>query len=196
MLLKEMGLDHELVLVDRVTEEQKTKEYLELNPTGRIPTLVDGGRVIFESAAICMYLCDSHPQCNLIPSPNLPERAEFFQWLFYLVTTIQPELMLYFYPDKHTNQSVCAKSIIEIQEKRVTEMFALVDRQLDDKVYLVGNNLTVCDFFLFMLSHWAGGFKSSPLSFKFLGRYLRKLANRPAVIEASRIESTDLGAYK
>ncbi|WP_348650733.1 glutathione S-transferase N-terminal domain-containing protein [Thalassomonas sp. RHCl1] len=61
MLLKEIGAEHELILVDRKSEQQKSSEYLKLNPTGRIPTLVDGDLVIAESAAICLHLCDSHP---------------------------------------------------------------------------------------------------------------------------------------
>lgn len=56
MVLAEMGVDFELVLVDRKTNAQKSADYLLLNPTGRIPTLIDQDIVIFESAAICLHL--------------------------------------------------------------------------------------------------------------------------------------------
>lgn len=195
MLLKELVVEHELVLVDRKSEAQKGQEYLKINPTGRIPTLVDGERVIFESAAICMHLSDSHPESNLVPS-SPQERAHFFQWLFYLTTTIQPELMLFFYPEKHTELEICRKSIVENQEIRVSEMFELVDKQLSNFNYVAGNTLTICDFFLFMLSHWASGFKTGPLSFKNLGAHLRSLAKRPSIIEVCNIEGTSLEAYR
>lgn len=58
MLLAEMQLDYELILVDRKTEAQKNPEYLTLNPTGRIPTLTVDGEPIYESAAICLFLCE------------------------------------------------------------------------------------------------------------------------------------------
>ena len=48
-----------------------------LNPTGRIPMLVDGNLVIFESAAICLHLCDQNPQANLMPKVGDPNRAGF-----------------------------------------------------------------------------------------------------------------------
>lgn len=200
MVLREIGLEHELVLVDRNSEAQKTAEYLALNPTGRIPTLVDGDKVIFESAAICMYICDSHPENKLVPSPSSPERADVFQWLFYLVTTIQPELMLYFYPKKHMGDVALtdryAQSMTETQEVRVTDMFGLIDKQLSKTTYLAGPNLSTCDFFLFMLSHWASDFRTAPLSFKHLGKHLRALAKRPSVAEACAIEGIDLSAYQ
>ena len=98
LVLKELGVDHELILVDRKTNAHKSADYLALNPTGRIPTLIDGELVIFESAAICLHLCDQHPQSNLAPKIGDPFRAEFLQWLFYLNSTLQPELMVYFTP--------------------------------------------------------------------------------------------------
>lgn len=53
----------------------------------------------------------------------------------------------------------------------------------------------MCDYFLFMLSHWASGFAQPPLAFKNLGRYLRKLAKRDVVKSVCEREGTDLGSY-
>ncbi len=61
MVLEEMGADYELMLVDRTVNAQKSKEYLKLNPNGRIPTLVDGNLVLFEAAAIVLHLLDQNP---------------------------------------------------------------------------------------------------------------------------------------
>ena len=196
LVLKELGVDHELILVDRKTNAHKSTDYLALNPTGRIPTLVDGDQTIFESSAICLYLCDQNPQSNLAPKVGDSLRAEFLQWLFYLNSTLQPELMVYFYPSKHTTNNNHASEIIEAQEERITDMFALLDKTLDGKEFLIGNHLTVCDFFLFMLSHWADEFKKPPLAFDNLNRYLRRIAKLPSVQEVCNIEGTSLEAYK
>lgn len=196
MLLEEVKADYELILVDRKSEEQKSSEYLKLNPTGRIPTLVDGDQIILESAAISLHICEQHSESNLIPTVGDVDRTEFFQWLFYLTSTVQSELMLFFYPDKHTLDTASSEPIAKAQEQRVTEMFALIDKSLQGKEYLVGDNATVCDFFLFMLSHWASGFKTPPLSFDHLGRYLKALAQRPAVQHVCEVEDTSLAAYQ
>ena len=195
LVLKEMGVAHELILVDRKTNAQKSADYLALNPTGRIPTLIDGELIIFESAAICLHLCDQNPQSNLVPKIRDPLRAEFLQWLFYLNSTLQPELMVYFYPSKHTTNSNHAIEIIEAQEARITDMFSLLDKALEGKEFLVGNHLTVCDFFLFMLSHWADEFKRPPLAFNNLRSNLSRLAKLPSMQEVCKIEGTGLEAY-
>ena len=67
-VLEEMGVDFELVLVDRKSKAQKSSAYMALNPTGRIPTLVDGNLVIFESPAICLHLCEKNTESKLIPN--------------------------------------------------------------------------------------------------------------------------------
>jgi len=196
LVLEEMGVDYELSLVDRAVNAQKSDQYMALNPTGRIPTLVDDGLVIFESAAICLHLCEQNTQANLMPKVGDPNRAQFYQWLFYLTTTLQAEIMLYIYPGKHTSDREAAASIVQAQEIRITEMYALLDKQLEDKEYLVGNTVSVCDCFLFMLSHWCSGFKQPPLSFAHLGRCLRNFAKRPAVVKVCAIERTSLAAYE
>ena len=196
MLLEALGVEFELALVDRTSEQQKSSEYLKLNPTGRIPTLVDGDLVLNESAAIGLHLCEAHPAAGLLPAPGDPDRPVFYQWLFYLTGSIQSELMLYFYPEKHTIANEGSAAITRVHEQRVTEMFALVDRALAGKSYLVGDRLSYCDFFLFMLAHWASGFATPPLSFEHLGRYLRQLAQEPAVSRACASEGTSLDGYR
>jgi glutathione S-transferase len=194
MVLTEIGVKFELILVDRKSNAHKSSDYLTLNPTGRIPTLSDNDLIIFESAAICLYLCEKHPDSGLIPKPGNPLRAKFYQWLFYLNSTIQPELMMYFYPNKHTNSTETA-AIVKAQESRITDMFAVVDKELEGKDYLVGSSITVCDYFLFMLSHWASEFTHPPLSCESLGRYLRNLSKRNAIQTVCKIEGTNLEAY-
>jgi glutathione S-transferase len=195
LVLEEMAANYELVLVDRKLNAQKSETYMRLNPTGRIPTLIHNDSVIFESAAICLYLCEQNPQSNLIPHADDPLRSTFYQWLFYLNSTLQSELMVYLYPSKHTTDLGSSGAISEAQEQRVTKMFALLDTELHGKNYLVGNRLTVCDYFLFMLSHWASGFKNPPLSFSNLARYLRMLAKRQVVRRVCSVEGTNLDAY-
>lgn len=203
-VLEEIGIDYQLNLVDRKSNAQKSTEYLNLNPTGRIPTLIDHSEtsgdtlVIFESAAICMHLCDKNPELNLIPKIGDPDRALFYQWLMYLNNTLQAELMIYFYPDKHTNETGenSISAIVTAQETRITAMFALLDNELAGKDFLVGDCITACDFFLFMLAVWADEFETPPLSWPNLSRYLKNLAKRPSVIKVCKKENLSLADYQ
>lgn len=193
-VLEALGLKHELVLVDRKANFQKSAEYLALNPSGRIPVLVAGDAVIFESAAICIYLCEKNPGTDLIPS-NVEKRATFFQWLMYLTSTVQAELMMYFYPQRHSEDSAATSQIQKQQDRRIVEMLSLLDSQLECKQFLLGNNLSLCDYFLFMLCVWADELSVPPLKFNNLNRYLRYIAALPEVANVCRHEKLSLEMY-
>jgi glutathione S-transferase len=195
MLLAEMQLDYELILVDRKTEAQKDPEYLKLNPTGRIPTLAFKDQTIYESAAICLFLCEQHPEKNLIPEAGTIARARFYQWLFYLNASLQPELMVYFYPQKHTVAASGHDEIKKAQEQRVTQMLVLIDKEIEGKEFLLGDKLSACDFVLIMLLHWGSALKQPPLSFPHLGRYLRAMAKRESIKAVCATEGTNLEIY-
>ena len=74
--------------------EQFRPEYLKLNPAGRIPTLVHGDLVLFESPAICVYICELDAASQFIPPLGHPNRPLFFQWLAYLVCLLLVEALL------------------------------------------------------------------------------------------------------
>jgi glutathione S-transferase len=76
-VLEEIGAPYEPVAVDVDAGEQKGEAYRRLNPNGLVPTLVDGDFVVFETAAICQYLCDKHPEARLGPPADPRGRGRF-----------------------------------------------------------------------------------------------------------------------
>ena len=100
ILLEELAVPYERVLVDRAQDVQKTMAYLKLNPNGLIPVLVDGDLVLYETAAICLHLSDTHPQAKLMPALGTAERAPAYKWLMWLTNTLQATLITYFYPER------------------------------------------------------------------------------------------------
>lgn len=195
-LLHHMDLDYELLLVDRNAEFHKSAEYLKLNPAGRIPTLVDNGNAIFESAAICIHLCEMHAQHGLIPALGTIERAQFFQWLTYLNNTLQAELMVLYYPHRHTNDAGTINNVIAAQQARVADALSVLDAQLQGKQFLLGDNISACDFFLFMLAEWCLKVPKSPLHFAHLASYLKRLSAHPTIQAVCAIEEIDLTPFQ
>ena len=72
-IFEELGVSYELIEIDLAKNMQKSPEYLAINPNGKVPTLVHEGRVIYESAAILLYVIDQYPESGL--APDIHSRA-------------------------------------------------------------------------------------------------------------------------
>lgn len=91
-LLAELGLDYESVIVDLVRGEQRQPWFLAINPCGKVPVLVDDGTVVTESAAICTWLAEKHPDAKLIPPEGTAQRAHYYQWVAFCLAELEPYL--------------------------------------------------------------------------------------------------------
>ena len=140
--------------------------------------------------------CGKSSKSNLIPQVGHKDRALFFQWMMYLTNTVQAELMVYFYPEKHTTAQDSIASIVKAQEVRISQMFGLLDNELSHRDFLVGRHISICDYFLFMLAVWADELKKTPLAFSNLSKYLCRLAKREAVINVCDKEGLSLADYQ
>jgi glutathione S-transferase len=190
MLLEEMGIPHELVLVDRASNAHKSAEYMKMNPAGRIPTLVDGELVLFESAAICLHLCDTHPESGLAPAIASIERAHFYKWLVYLTNTVQPEMLLYFYPERLATDETAIAQVKQHAHDRIAGMFDLLEQAFIAQrgPYFLGEHFSAVDCYLLMLSRWTRMMALPARDRTHLGPYLRMLLERPGVARAFAAE--------
>lgn len=194
-LLAETNAGYALRLVDRKSNAQKSKEYLKLNPAGRIPTLVHDDLVLFESPAICIYICELDPASRFIPPLGHPHRPLFFQWLAYLNNTLQTEYMLWRYPENHTTDAEGIEAIKAAQDPRLARILALLDDELGKKRFMLGDTVSACDHFLFMVALWCEKLSRPPTSFANLSRFMRDMARRPAVQRVCDVEGIDLDRY-
>ncbi len=186
ILLEEIGADYELVLVDRNKNEQKSPAYLKLNPAGRIPVLVDGDLVLYESAAICLHLADRHAGAGLAPALGSVERAQFYKWLMYLTNTVQAELLLYFYPERLADDAAAAAQIKAHAESRIGDMLDLIETTLaaGKGPFLLGACYRAVDPYLLMLCRWTRGMHHPARDRAHLGRFLDTVMARPATQRA------------
>ncbi|GAB4561081.1 MAG: glutathione S-transferase family protein [Haliangiales bacterium] len=190
-VLRELELPHQLVLVDRERDAQKATDYLALNPHGRIPTLVDGGFVLYESAALCIYLADKRPG-HIAPSADDSEkRALMYQWMFFLSNTVQPKLMSFHYPANSAKGDECVREVSATAEVKCGQLFAWIDETLAKQRYLLGDRVSICDYYLLMLCRWARTFSRSPRQSANLGPLLATLIARPAVEQTFSIEGIE-----
>ena len=186
ILLEEIGVPFQRVLVDRMAGAHKTPDYLKLNPNGLIPVLVDGGQPIYETAAITLHLCDTHPQAGLAPAVGSVERALFYQWLAWLTNTLQASLLVYFYPERWMNDgnAAGAAELKANAEQRIGVLVDMLETELarHGQPWFGGARYSALDAYVFTLCRWTRNFKSAPArDRKLLGPYLQRVLDRPAV---------------
>ena len=185
LLLEEMGVAFELVLVDRAADAHKSPDYLTINPNGLLPALTDGELVLYETAAICLHLCDIHPQAAMAPAVGTLERAHFYKWLVWLTNTLQSSLIVYFYPERWVTAGNAAGAA-EVKAQAAAKVAGLLN-QLDAELarsggpWFMGAHFTALDPYVFTLCRWTRNFASHPARERpHLGPYLQRMLARPA----------------
>ncbi len=189
MLLREIGTPFELRLVDRDNGAQRSPAYLALNPNGRIPILVDGDQVLYETVAIALHLTECHPDAGLAPLPGTPGRARFLIWMSHLANTPQPEYRAWFYPEQHVADPSAAATVKQAAGERLGRMFAIIADQLADGPYLLGERFSAADLFLLMLVRWGRAMPNPPRNLPPLAAHAGRVLSRPAVQAAFAAEA-------
>lgn len=189
-VLEEVGAAFKLRLVDRKTQAQKDPGYLKVNPMGRIPALVDGDLVLFESAAICLHLADRHPEAGLAHRVGAAERAHLYKWLMFLTNTIQADFMAFYYPEQHTTDTGGLAGVRTAAERRLDAAYAVVNESLGrGGPYLLGAAPSVADFYLLMLTGWGRSQTNRPQDLAHVRRCTDLVSRRPSVQRALATES-------
>lgn len=186
ILLEELGLPYELIMLNPLKLEHKTEKYMRLNPNGRVPTLIDGEQAIYESAAICLHLCDKLDNTDLLPRVGDPLRGQVYKWMMFLTNTLQPALIGYFYPDRYSTVRAHAADIKAKAEMTAMQLYQQIDSELAIQgPYLLGQHYTIADIYLMMLVRWGRYFSNPPAThFPHLHHLVGLLSERPAIQRA------------
>jgi len=155
-VMEELGVAYRTQTVDLERGEHRSPEYLALNPAGYVPTLVtDTEQVLYESAAIVLYLCDRHPEGGLIPEPGEPARGDFYRALFYLTNTVQEAYKRHYYAERYSSDAGDAPRVKAKADLDLAERWDIVEAGLAARgPHLLGERLSAADIYLTMLASW------------------------------------------
>jgi len=155
IIINRLGLPYELIEMGKEDGSLQSEEYLKLNPNRRVPTLIDGDLVLFESAAICMHLADSDPDSGLLPPLGSAKRATAYKWLVFMTNSIQADMMPYFYPQRFSQTEQGREEVRSVAIDRVTTLMSRLDDALaDGRPHLCGTPKTIVEDYLLMLGRW------------------------------------------
>ena len=181
--LRESGLTFEREAVD--TQKKKTetgRDYLQINPKGYVPALeIDNGEVLTEGPAILQYIGDRKPESGLAPAAGTWERSRLQEWLNFVTSEIHKGFSPLFRPTTPDEYKAIAR---ETLLKRLD----YTAQHLAGKSYLLGDNFTVADAYLFTVLNWRKRINLTFDRWPVLEEYQARVAARPQVQAAMKAE--------
>lgn len=176
-ILLEMELPVELVFLDFEKKQQKSAEFLKLNPNGHVPALVTPHGVMYEAAAIALWLSEQHPDKGLGIPTTPTSRAAGLQWLFHLANTLQPAYRQWFYPTDYIDPHENAR-IQENARLRIEAAFDRINDHLSNHVYFAGETLSVVDFHAAMLMRWSRNMPKPATEWPAIADFVKRMRAR------------------
>ena len=181
--LEEAGLPYEAVLAPTKTKVLPDgSDYRKVNPLGYVPFLVlQDGTGLREGPAIVQYIADQAPASKLAPPNGTIARYQLQSWLNFIGTEVHKGFGPLFNP-------AYPAEVKKMATDKLLERLTWVDGELASKPYLMGDDFTVADGYLFTVTNWAKPMHIDLSGLKNLSAYRERIAARPAVQRAMKAE--------
>ena len=181
--LHESGLKFEHVLASTKTHQlEDGTDYYTINPLGYVPVLeLDDGTRLTEGSAIVQYIADQAPGKNLAPPNGTVRRTQMQSWLNFIGTEIHKGFSPLFNPATPAEYKTMAID-------KLMSRLKWVDGELAGKQYLMGDDFSVADPYLFTVTNWAPKVGMDISGFANLAAFRERMAARPAVQAAMKEE--------
>ncbi|MEL7543533.1 MAG: glutathione S-transferase family protein, partial [Pseudomonadota bacterium] len=184
VLLEEIGASYELIPTTIAQDAPRPAAQLAINPNGWVPVLVWADGAMYEAAAITIFLCDRHPEAALVPAFDDTARGRFLQTLVYFSSAVQTAFQLTYYPDRFAETPADEPSAVTRGNRRLHETLSVIDDQISNGPWLLGQTFSAADIYLFMLTTWLKPkAKGHPTLDRFpnIQRLANNMAQRPSV---------------
>lgn len=179
--LHEAGIDHSVHVVNFAANEQRTPEFLAVNPKGRVPALKTDRGILTETPAILAYLAQSAPAAGLAPIDDPFAFGEVQAVNAYLCSTVHVA---------HAHRPRGSRwadepSSIEDMKRRVpgnmTECFNLIETSMLKGPWVLGDTYSIADAYLFTIARWLGADGVDIANFPGVHDHFNRMSERPAV---------------
>lgn len=163
--LEHVGADYEAIRVDFANQAQRKEEYLGINAKGRVPALVTPRGILTENPAILMYICQSFPDAKLAPLDDAFEMAQVNSFNAYLSSTVHVAHAHGVRGIRWADDEVAISDMKRKAPEVVADCFELIENALFRGPWVLGDNYSICDMYLFTLAQWLEADKVDPARF-------------------------------
>ena len=179
--LEEAGADYELMVMSTRDGDQRRAEYLAINPKGRVPALVTEKGVLTENPAILAWIAQTYPAARLAPLGDPWAFAQAQAFNSYLCATVHVA-----HAHKHrgyrwTDDKRAQAELTRMTPETVAACFQLIEDEMLKGAYVLGEDFSICDAYLFTLADWLEGDGVDPRRFPKVYEHRERVRARPAV---------------
>ncbi len=181
--LEEAGAGYDLVKVDFAVGEQRSPEYLKINPKGRVPALAIDRGVLTENPVILGWIAQTYPHAKLGPIDDSFAFGDMQAFNLFLTSTLHPAFAHRFRPERYADSDAAKDELRAKAPLSVADQFKLVvDRLSDGRTWVHGEAYTLSDPYLFVFTRWLfrDGF-GDPARFPNTLAHMARMNARPAV---------------
>ncbi|MCB1670148.1 MAG: glutathione S-transferase family protein [Gammaproteobacteria bacterium] len=182
--LEEAGVDYEACKVDFKTTEQRSADYLKINPKGRVPALVTEQGIITETPAILTYIAQIQPTANLAPIADPFAFAQLQAFNSYLCATVHVAHAHKLRGSRWVDDPAAIEAMQKKVPQTMQECFSLIEAELFQGPWAMGQQYTVADGYLFTVSEWLEGDGVDITRFPQVADHNHRMRQRPAVQRA------------
>ncbi len=152
--LEEAGAEYEAIRIDFAKADQKKPDYLAINPKARVPALVTERGILTETPALLVYVAQRYPASKLAPIEDPFALAEVQAFNSYLCSTVHVAHAHRMRGYRWADDEAAFESMRKKAPQAVADCFSLIERDMLRGPFVMGETLTVCDFYLFTLAQW------------------------------------------
>lgn len=195
-MLELAGATFEPVSVKLHKGEQRSPEYLALNPRGQVPVLVDGGEVVTQIVTILLHLDAQFPEAGILPASGMA-RTRALQTLTWMNNTVHPTFTHVFMPQKFTDDEAAQKAIRGFAIERYRELLGEIEALAAQAApWMAGEQPGALDAYALTLLRWGGYAGINPTDFPATWDLAQRFAALPAVARAVERERLQLNVYQ
>jgi glutathione S-transferase len=180
--LLEIGAKFDAAEIDRATKKTSDgQDFAQINSKGYAPALkLDNGQVLTENVAVLQYIADLKPEAKLAPPAGTLERSRLVEWLAFLNSEIHKNVSPLFGPNP--------EEVKKFATANLTRRLDWLENQLGSRSYLMGEQFTVADAYLFVILGWFGHVGLDLGKWPKLQALRERVSKRPSVDQALRAE--------
>lgn len=188
IIIHELNLPCEFESVDLKSKKTESgANFYQINSKGQVPTLqLDNGDILSENAVILQYLADANKAFQLLPPTSEFKRYRVLEWINYVSTEMHKGVGPLF--NQNYPQEVKDTIVIPALKNKLTYL----DKHFQHHQFLMGNDFTLPDAYLFVVLRWLGFFKFNLADWSNVNRYWEELKQRPAIVKSIEQEGLKL----